>query len=74
MRRIASVDHLVHGPARVVAELVHPTRHRASVRGRAPLIGEHTVAVLTALGYRRDEIDDLVAPSTVRIGDPVEAL
>ena len=36
------------------------------------MIGEHTVEVLTALGYRPDEIDDLVAGSAVRLGEQVE--
>jgi crotonobetainyl-CoA:carnitine CoA-transferase CaiB-like acyl-CoA transferase len=65
-RRVEAVDHPDHGPVRVIAEVLHPTRHATPTRGRAPLVGEHTIDILTALGYTSDEIDDLLAQDALR--------
>ena len=72
-RRIAAVDHPVYGPVRVIDRLVRPTRHETPVRGRAPLVGEDTVEVLTAIGYSPDEIDDLLRRAAIAAVEPATA-
>jgi crotonobetainyl-CoA:carnitine CoA-transferase CaiB-like acyl-CoA transferase len=42
------------------------TKTQGGVYRRAPLLGEHTDAVLTAIGYTQDEIDDLAKKNIIQ--------
>ncbi|HVU73939.1 MAG TPA: CoA transferase [Mycobacteriales bacterium] len=64
--RIVALDHPVFGPIRIVGDLVHSARRSPGGKGRAPLLGEHTAPVLTALGLDQKVQDELAADGAVR--------
>jgi crotonobetainyl-CoA hydratase len=52
-------EHPVAGVVRTVSAPVHLTRTPAALHRRPPLLGEHTEEVLTALGYDREQLQQL---------------
>lgn len=52
-------------PAPLAETIVRLNDRTGMIRSRAPLLGEHTIEVLTALGLGRGEIDDLLARGTI---------
>jgi crotonobetainyl-CoA:carnitine CoA-transferase CaiB-like acyl-CoA transferase len=58
-------EHPTYGRIREIADLVHLRRRPGPRRGRSPLLGEHSRAVLAELGIGPDGIDRLVADGTV---------
>jgi len=64
-RMVIEVDHPKIGRMKAMGHPVKSTGAIASVRMPAPLLGQHTAAVLTELGLSRTEIDALFAQSVV---------
>lgn len=62
---IAEVDHPTVGRARVIASPVRLSATPASVRTSPPVLGQHTAAVLSELGYDQDRIDGLKAAGVI---------
>jgi crotonobetainyl-CoA:carnitine CoA-transferase CaiB-like acyl-CoA transferase len=62
---IAEVQHSTIGTARVINSPVKLSDTPPSVRTAPPTLGQHTSAVLTELGYDRDEIDALKAARVI---------
>ena len=54
---IVTTEHPVLGPTRVTGPAIKMSRTPPSVRGRAPLLGEHTAEVLREAGFSDAEID-----------------
>ena len=60
MRRSSWVDYpTLPGPALVSDTPVRLSRSPHGIRRRAPLLGEHTEQILTALGFGSGEIEAL---------------
>ena len=66
---VADVEQPGYGPTRMLAFPVRASRTPAAIRRPAPLLGEHTVEVLTELGVERAEIDRLGADGVIATAD-----
>ena len=64
--RSIEVHHPERGRIRMLGDFVHPRRQATARKGRAHLLGEHTVDVLMGAGYSREEVDELVREGAVR--------
>ena len=60
------VDHPTLGRLRALGTPIKMSDTPLNPRGRGPLLGEHTDAVLAAAGYSGDEIDHLRAKGAIR--------
>ncbi len=58
---VADYHHPEYGRFRQFGQLVHFSATPGRIAGPPPRLGEHSVSVLTELGYTRAEIDDLRA-------------
>jgi crotonobetainyl-CoA:carnitine CoA-transferase CaiB-like acyl-CoA transferase len=59
------VEHPIEGE---MIDMVHPNKFSAGLRedyGAAPLLGGHSVEILSELGYAESEIDDMVRSSAI---------
>jgi crotonobetainyl-CoA:carnitine CoA-transferase CaiB-like acyl-CoA transferase len=65
---IVPFEHPFLGRIKIPGYPVRFGHHRAGTRTAAPALGEHSVAVLTELGYSTDEIDALVDRGIVAAG------
>jgi crotonobetainyl-CoA:carnitine CoA-transferase CaiB-like acyl-CoA transferase len=68
--RMTTLQHPDHGTARIIGNLVRPTRSSNAPRHRAPTLGEHTRAILREAGYPDDHIDRLVNEGVFMISPP----
>ena len=59
--RVVEFEHVELGRIREVAELVHLSETPCRFHAPGPVLGEHTLEVLGALGYPADEVDALRA-------------
>jgi formyl-CoA transferase/CoA:oxalate CoA-transferase len=65
---IASIDHPLLGPLRVLGSPVKLSDTPAAIRTPPPLLGEHTAAVLANdLGFTAGEIDAMAASGAVGV-------
>lgn len=62
---VVETEHPLAGPSRSIGLPIHFSRTPSEVTRPAPLLGEHTVAVLREYGYRDGEIDALRASGAV---------
>ncbi|MBI3302736.1 MAG: CoA transferase [Deltaproteobacteria bacterium] len=62
---VVTQDHPVAGPIRVIGIPVKLTRTPGQIRTPAPLLGEHTDAILAGLGYSEGEVARLRAARVV---------
>ena len=69
--RVLEQQHAVYGYIREVGFVVRLSDSERVNRGPGPLLGEHTVDVLTELGYEHARIDELVASGTCVVASPV---
>ncbi len=60
-RMVLDVEHPTIGPMKAMGHPVKSTGEIASIRMPAPMLGEHTRAVLDSLGYSSAEIDAMLA-------------
>jgi crotonobetainyl-CoA:carnitine CoA-transferase CaiB-like acyl-CoA transferase len=58
---VADYQHAQYGRFRQFGKLIHLSETPGRIAGPPPLLGEHSVQVLTELGYAPDEIDALRA-------------
>jgi crotonobetainyl-CoA:carnitine CoA-transferase CaiB-like acyl-CoA transferase len=63
---IAEVQHATVGTARVINSPVKLSDTPASVRTAPPTLGQHTAAVLSELGYDRQQIEELRRDGAIR--------
>ncbi|KAB1072778.1 CaiB/BaiF CoA transferase family protein [Methylobacterium planeticum] len=63
---VVEVDHTRIGPMRTLGLPVKFSQTPGRVHGPAPLLGEHSRAILRGAGYPEDEIDGLIARGVVR--------
>jgi crotonobetainyl-CoA:carnitine CoA-transferase CaiB-like acyl-CoA transferase len=63
---VVEVDHTRIGPMRTLGLPVKFSQTPGRVHGPAPLLGEHSRAILRGAGYAEDAIDDLIARGVVR--------
>jgi crotonobetainyl-CoA:carnitine CoA-transferase CaiB-like acyl-CoA transferase len=63
---VVEVDHTRIGPMRTLGLPVKFSQTPGRVHGPAPLLGEHSRAILRGAGYAEDAIDDLIARGIVR--------
>jgi crotonobetainyl-CoA:carnitine CoA-transferase CaiB-like acyl-CoA transferase len=63
---LEDATHPVVGAYRQIAPAVTMSATPGSIRRHAPLVGEHTMEILTELGYSDDEIASLIASRTAR--------
>lgn len=63
---VVDVEHPTLGRLRSLGTPVKMSATPLDPRRRAPLLGEHTVEVLRAAGFRREEIEQLLAAQIVR--------
>ena len=56
---VVTADHPVLGTTRVTGSPIKMSQTPPAVRGRAPLLGEHTAQVLREAGFTDDEIGRL---------------
>ena len=54
-----NVEHPMLGPLRTLGTPIKMSATPLNPRGRGPMLGEHTDAVLTEAGYSSDEIEQL---------------
>ncbi|MGH7356989.1 MAG: CaiB/BaiF CoA transferase family protein [Candidatus Rokuibacteriota bacterium] len=66
---VAEVEQPGYGPARMLAFPVRASATPAAIRQPAPLLGEHTVEVLTELGVEPAEIERLRAAGVIATAD-----
>jgi len=64
------VEHATQGPVRTLGLPVKFSRTPGQVAGGAPLLGQHSRAVLAELGYDPPSIDALAASGAVHCADP----
>lgn len=62
---IATVEHPVRGPLKIVGSPVSMSEARIEPRGPAPELGQHTEELLLELGYTWDEITELRSEEVV---------
>jgi crotonobetainyl-CoA:carnitine CoA-transferase CaiB-like acyl-CoA transferase len=62
---VVELDHPQAGRTRTLGFPVHFSATPAQVTRPSPLLGEHTREVLTEVGYRADEIDELIGAGVV---------
>ncbi len=62
---VAEVDHPTVGRTKVIGSPVKLSETPSSVRTPPPVLGQHTEALLTELGYDRQSIEDLRAAGVV---------
>ena len=62
---VTEAPHTKLGPVKTLGHPVHYSVTRAEITRGAPLLGEHTVEVLTELGYGEAEIEEFVAGGAV---------
>ena len=55
-----TVEHPLSGETHQAAPIVDLEQTPTGVRGPAPLLGEHTVDILSSAGFGDAEIDDLL--------------
>ena len=58
---IGSYDHPTAGHVKVVAPAVKMSETPAEIRQAAPLIGQHSRAILHEFGFSLDEIEDFLS-------------
>ncbi len=63
---VVDLPHPVQGSVRTLGSPIKLSRTPATLRHASPTQGEHTTAILTALGRSVDEIERLVAEGSVR--------
>ncbi len=63
---VVDLPHPVQGSVRTLGSPIKLSRTPATLRHASPTQGEHTTAILTALGRSVDEIERLVADGSVR--------
>jgi len=61
---IVEINHPTQGPIRVLGNPIHLGHHKARI-GVAPLLGQHTDAILKEAGYTDEEITSLKAEEVV---------
>ena len=69
---IVEVEHPVAGPIRHARPAARFSVTEAAIRQGAPVLGEHTIGLLSELGYTADDIEALRQEGT--IGTPAEAV
>ena len=62
---ITRVEHPTAGPVQMFAPPIHLSETPGAIRRPAPLLGEHTVAVLHELGYSDAEVAELRAAEVI---------
>jgi crotonobetainyl-CoA:carnitine CoA-transferase CaiB-like acyl-CoA transferase len=65
--RVLDQQHAQYGYIREIGFVCHLSESENINRGPGPLLGEHTVELLTELGYESDKIDDLIASGVCMI-------
>nr|WP_198151815.1 CoA transferase [Kibdelosporangium sp. MJ126-NF4]CEL19908.1 CAIB/BAIF family protein [Kibdelosporangium sp. MJ126-NF4]CTQ97132.1 CAIB/BAIF family protein [Kibdelosporangium sp. MJ126-NF4] len=63
---VVEVDHPTAGTVTHIGVPVKFSRTPATIRRPAPLLGQHTREVLAEVGYRRDQIDALLAANVAK--------
>lgn len=71
--RVIEHHHPEYGWCREVGLTVRLSQTPGLVRAPSPMLGQHTVAVLTRLGYDAAQIDDMIAQHVARQAGPVPA-
>jgi crotonobetainyl-CoA:carnitine CoA-transferase CaiB-like acyl-CoA transferase len=71
---VVAIDHPRHGSVNTVGFPVKFSETPASIALAAPMLGQHTLEVLTELGYSVQEVESLVASGSVIAWQPQEAL
>jgi crotonobetainyl-CoA:carnitine CoA-transferase CaiB-like acyl-CoA transferase len=66
---VLSVNHPLAGPLRVLGSPLHLSRTPAVVRKYAPLLGEHTREILSALGVSASEQLELQTAGVIKMAD-----
>jgi crotonobetainyl-CoA:carnitine CoA-transferase CaiB-like acyl-CoA transferase len=65
---VLEVDHPVIGRMKAMGHPVKSSGHIAEIRAPAPLLGEHSRAILSGLGIDSAEIERLVGEGVVHDG------
>jgi crotonobetainyl-CoA:carnitine CoA-transferase CaiB-like acyl-CoA transferase len=68
--RVLEQQHAEYGYIREIGFVVRLSESERINRGPGPLLGEHTVDVLTELGYDTARIDELIAAGTCLVSAP----
>jgi len=64
---LSEADHPAIGAYRQIVSPVKMSATPASVRGHAPLVAQHTVEILTELGYTTEQIEEYVREGVARV-------
>ena len=65
MEFVTEVDHPVAGKLRQVAPVIRMSETPGGIRTAPPLLGQHTVEILTELGLDDEEVKSLLADGAV---------